>query len=92
MAFQFFTRKSKIINDFFFSIGTTYYDIHISVGNVSWTVRKRFKEFVELHNKLVSGQSIGRDLLPPKKVKHPKNVINRSENWLIIIILIQGYW
>lgn len=46
----------------------TYYNILVSVGNVNWTVRRRFKEFVDLHTKLVSGQSIGRDLLPPKKV------------------------
>lgn len=48
--------------------GTTYYNIHVSIGTVNWTVRHRYKEFVELHSKLVNGQSIGRDLLPPKKV------------------------
>lgn len=48
--------------------GTTFYDIHISVGSVNWTVRHRYNEFVDLHLKLVNGQSIGRDLLPPKKV------------------------
>lgn len=50
--------------------GTTYYNIHVSIGSVNWTVRHRYKEFVELHTKLVNGQSIGRDLLPPKKVKY----------------------
>lgn len=48
--------------------GITYYDIHINIGFVSWTVQHRYKEFVDLHEKLVSGQSIARDLLPPKKV------------------------
>ncbi|XP_031621376.1 nischarin [Contarinia nasturtii] len=57
--------------------GTTYYNIHVSIGNVNWTVRHRYKEFVELHTKLVNGQSIGRDLLPPKKV-----IGNRSLQFL----------
>lgn len=48
--------------------GITFYDIHITIGSISWTVQHRYKEFVELHEKLVSGQSIARDLLPPKKV------------------------
>lgn len=48
--------------------GTTFYNIHVAIGTVNWTVRHRFKEFVDLHSKLVNGQSIGRDLLPPKKV------------------------
>lgn len=48
--------------------GVTFYNIHIAIGNVNWTVRHRYKEFVDLHLKLVNEQSIGRDLLPPKKV------------------------
>lgn len=52
----------------FLFTGTTYYNIHVAIGSVNWTVRHRYKEFVELHSKLVSGQSISRDLLPPKKV------------------------
>lgn len=51
-----------------FSTGTTYYNILVTIGSVNWTVRHRYKEFVDLHSKLVNGQSIGRDLLPPKKV------------------------
>lgn len=49
--------------------GITYYDIHINVGNVMWTVQHRYSEFVDLNEKLVSGHSISRDLLPPKKVR-----------------------
>lgn len=62
-------KNVSIINENFISIvGTTYYNIQVSIGTVNWTVRHRYKEFVELHSKLVNGQSIGRDLLPPKKV------------------------
>lgn len=48
--------------------GTTFYEIHIDIGLIHWTVQHRYKEFVDLHDSLVSGQSIARDLLPPKKV------------------------
>lgn len=48
--------------------GITYYDIKITVGNVYWNVQHRFRQFVDLHEKLISGRSISRDLLPPKKV------------------------
>lgn len=68
--FHFKIEKPKHIqieNSLNFS-GTTFYNILVSIGNVNWTVRHRYKEFVELHTKLVNGQSIGRDLLPPKKV------------------------
>lgn len=70
--FHFFPTISTlvgVIHSIVFSrSGTTFYNIHISIGNVYWTVRHRYNEFVELHAKLVNGQSIGRDLLPPKKV------------------------
>lgn len=48
--------------------GTAYYDIHVTVGKVTWTVQHRFKEFAELNEKLVTGHGISSDLLPPKKV------------------------
>lgn len=66
---------SQIDSSIFIFSGTTFYNIHISIGNVYWTVRHRYKEFVDLHAKLVNGQSIGRDLLPPKKVRMQQNVM-----------------
>lgn len=48
--------------------GTAFYDIHVTVGKIIWTVQHRFKEFDELNEKLVTGHSISSDLLPPKKV------------------------
>lgn len=50
--------------------GTTFYDIHVTVGTINWTVQHRFKEFVELNEKLVTGHTISSDLLPPKKVDY----------------------
>lgn len=80
-----------------FALGVTFYDIQITIGNISWTVRRRYKEFVELHNKLVTGRSIGRDLLPPKKVgKTPplffyQRIRIRITNF-VEIYSIQGTW
>lgn len=48
--------------------GTTYYNIKVTCfHNVEWTVSRRYRDFHDLHEKLVS-YSIGKDLLPKKKV------------------------
>lgn len=46
----------------------TYYDIRVNVGDVTWTVRKRYREFLELHEKLVSEHMVTKDILPGKKM------------------------
>lgn len=48
--------------------GVTYYTIHVSVGPHSWTVSHRYREFRELHERLVAEHGIAKELLPPKKV------------------------
>ncbi len=63
--------------------GTTFYDIHVNVGKINWTVQHRFKEFVELNDKLVTGHSISSDLLPPKKVS--KDIVTVTYNFLLVI-------
>lgn len=50
--------------------GVTFYDIAVSVGPVSWTVQHRYREFVDLNEKLVVEHSIAKDLLPKKKVNN----------------------
>ncbi|XP_034245419.1 nischarin [Thrips palmi] len=44
------------------------YQIAVEVGPVSWRVPHRYKDFVELHDKLVADHGVTKDLLPPKKV------------------------
>lgn len=44
------------------------YQISVEVGPVSWRVAHRYKDFVELHEKLVCDHGVTKDLLPPKKV------------------------
>lgn len=44
------------------------YQIAVEVGPVSWRVPHRYRDFVELHDKLVADHGVTKDLLPPKKV------------------------
>jgi len=46
----------------------TYYTVRVDVGGVAWTVRRRYREFVELHGKLVSEHTVTRDILPGKRM------------------------
>lgn len=54
--------------------GITYYNIRISCWhNIDWTVRHRYKDFNELHERLIQ-RSLAKELLPGKKVLGNKNV------------------
>lgn len=46
----------------------TYYNVNVNVGGVTWSVRKRYREFLELHKKLVHEHTVTRDILPGKKM------------------------
>ncbi|KAI8040039.1 hypothetical protein M5D96_007464 [Drosophila gunungcola] len=48
--------------------GVTYYDIKLRVGKVEWLVERRYRDFAQLHDKLVGEISISKKLLPPKKL------------------------
>lgn len=74
--------------------GITYYNILVTIGNVHWTVRHRYSEFVDLHLKLINEQSIGRDLLPPKKVIYfqMNNLFNFHEFHFNIYYYYLGDW
>lgn len=66
----------------------TYYQIKINVGEVTWSVHKRYKEFLELHKKLVSEHTVTKDILPGKKIignKEP-NFIERRRVGLEIYL------
>ncbi|XP_017866114.1 PREDICTED: nischarin [Drosophila arizonae] len=64
------------------SAGITYYDIKVRVGNVDWFVERRYRDFAQLHDKLVEDISISKKLLPPKKLvgnKQPAFLEQRRE-------------
>jgi len=48
--------------------GITYYHITVNIGDVTWSVQKRYKEFLELHKKLVNEHTVTKDILPGKKI------------------------
>ncbi|KAH8405469.1 hypothetical protein KR215_000387 [Drosophila sulfurigaster] len=64
------------------SAGITYYDIKVRVANVEWFVERRYRDFSQLHEKLVDEVSISKKLLPPKKLvgnKQPAFLEQRRE-------------
>lgn len=70
------------------SEGVTYYHIKVNVGDVTWSVQKRYKEFLELHKKLVNEHTVTKDILPGKKIignKEP-NFIERRRVGLEIYL------
>ena len=57
----------------------TYYQIHIKIEDVEWSFKRRFREFVELHEKLVD-KGVDKDSLPHKKLlgnKDPSFIMKR---------------
>ncbi|EDW60886.1 nischarin [Drosophila virilis] len=64
------------------SAGITYYDIKVRIGTVEWFVERRYRDFAQLHDKLVEEVSISKKLLPPKKLvgnKQPAFLEQRRE-------------
>ncbi|XP_017487416.1 PREDICTED: nischarin [Rhagoletis zephyria] len=55
------------------STGVVYYDIKVRVYQVEWLVERRYRDFAQLHEKLVDEISISKKLLPPKKLVGNKN-------------------
>ncbi|OAD56010.1 Nischarin [Eufriesea mexicana] len=49
-------------------VGITYYCIEVRIASIKWTVKHRYNEFSELHDKLVSENYVKKDILPPKKL------------------------
>ncbi|XP_031846924.1 nischarin [Nomia melanderi] len=48
--------------------GVTYYCIEVGIASVKWTVKHRYNDFAELHDKLVTEHCVEKDILPPKKL------------------------
>lgn len=48
--------------------GVTYYCIEVRIASIKWTVKHRYNDFVELHEKMVTEHCVEKDILPPKKL------------------------
>lgn len=46
----------------------TDYVIVVSIGEVNWKVKHRYKDFQGLHQHLTANHGIAKHLLPPKKI------------------------
>lgn len=81
----------KIEKDFL-SDNVTFYQVCVRVGGVSWTVSHRYRDFLELHERLVADHGVSKDQLPPKKIirnKDPVFIEKRRkglEEYLIYVV------
>ncbi|XP_074645217.1 uncharacterized protein LOC141901698 [Tubulanus polymorphus] len=66
----------------------TLYIVEVSMGRFSWTVKHRYSEFHDMHEKLVADHKIDKNILPPKKIfgKMSESFIKRRQMDLEIYI------
>ncbi|XP_039723447.1 nischarin isoform X7 [Pteropus medius] len=66
----------------------TVYIIQITDGNHEWTVKHRYSDFYDLHEKLVAEKKIDKNLLPPKKIigKNSRSLVEKREKDLEIYL------
>ncbi|XP_068578165.1 nischarin isoform X1 [Cebidichthys violaceus] len=62
----------------------TVYIIEVSDGEHRWTVKHRYSDFHDLHEKLTAEKKVDRGLLPPKKMlgKNSKSLVERRQKEL----------
>lgn len=62
----------------------TVYIIEVTDGDHRWTVKHRYSDFHDLHEKLTTEKNIDRGLLPPKKIlgKNSKSLVERRQKEL----------
>uniref|UniRef100_A0A8V5G6X4 Nischarin n=1 Tax=Melopsittacus undulatus TaxID=13146 RepID=A0A8V5G6X4_MELUD len=67
---------------------TRVYIIQVSVGSHQWTVKHRYSDFHDLHEKLVSEKKIDKNLLPPKKMigKNSKSLVEKRQKELEVYL------
>ncbi|XP_058229787.1 nischarin isoform X3 [Hemibagrus wyckioides] len=66
----------------------TVYIIEVKVGEHRWTVKHRYSDFHELHEKLISEKKIDKHLLPPKKIigKNSKTLVEKRQKELEVYL------
>ncbi|XP_037535856.1 nischarin [Nematolebias whitei] len=62
----------------------TVYIIDVTDGRHRWTVKHRYSDFYDLHEKLTAEKKVDRRLLPPKKIlgKNSKSLVERRQKEL----------
>uniref|UniRef100_U3EK83 Nischarin n=1 Tax=Callithrix jacchus TaxID=9483 RepID=U3EK83_CALJA len=66
----------------------TVYIIQVTDGNHEWTVKHRYSDFHDLHEKLVAERKIDKNLLPPKKIigKNSRSLVEKREKDLEVYL------
>ncbi|KAM5231154.1 nischarin isoform 8-T8 [Hipposideros larvatus] len=64
------------------------YIIQVTDGNHEWTVKHRYSDFHDLHEKLVAEKKIDKNLLPPKKIigKNSRSLVEKREKDLEVYL------
>ncbi|XP_063071141.1 nischarin isoform X2 [Engraulis encrasicolus] len=66
----------------------TVYIIEVSVGDHKWTVKHRYSDFHDLHEKLTAEKKVDKHLLPPKKMigKNSKSLVEKRQKELEVYL------
>ncbi|XP_069592940.1 nischarin isoform X1 [Ranitomeya imitator] len=66
----------------------TVYIIEVYTGVYNWTVKHRYSDFYDLHEKLTAENKIERNLLPPKKIigKNSKSLVEKRQKDLEVYL------
>ncbi|KAM9099056.1 nischarin isoform 1-T1 [Sarcophilus harrisii] len=66
----------------------TVYIIQVTVGSHQWTVKHRYSDFHDLHEKLIAEKKIDKNLLPPKKIigKNSKSLVEKRQKDLEVYL------
>ncbi|XP_073500525.1 nischarin isoform X2 [Phyllobates terribilis] len=66
----------------------TVYIIEVYTGVYNWTVKHRYSDFYDLHEKLIAENKIERNLLPPKKMigKNSKSLVEKRQKDLEVYL------
>ncbi|XP_059400129.1 nischarin-like [Carassius carassius] len=66
----------------------TVYVIEVNAGDHRWTVKHRYSDFHELHEKLTVEKKIDKHLLPPKKIigKNSKSLVEKRQKELEVYL------
>ncbi|KAF3829071.1 hypothetical protein GH733_003335 [Mirounga leonina] len=66
----------------------TVYIIQVTDGSHEWTVKHRYSDFYDLHEKLVAERKIDKNLLPPKKIigKNSRSLVEKREKDLEVYL------
>ncbi|XP_028854964.1 nischarin isoform X2 [Denticeps clupeoides] len=66
----------------------TVYIIEVTIGDHKWSVKHRYSDFHDLHEKLTTEKKLDKHLLPPKKIigKNSKSLVEKRQKELEVYL------